>query len=139
MASQQAETQPSISRRALRSISQENILLEFFSKAANNMFHPEDNPTGVINMGTSENKVVADLLKEKLSRINLGDVPNELMQYSIMHGRVPFRNALAKFLTRYMKPVTPVDANDLYVFNGSGSVIELLGRLLDPSLFTSQL
>ena len=119
-----------ISQRGLQSSSSENILLEFFGKAAANPFHNEQNPDGVINMGTSENKLILDVLRAKLSTINIGELPTEFMQYNDMRGTPAFRKALATFLTKYMKPIKPINMDDLFVFNGCGSVLEMLGMSL---------
>ena len=62
-------------------------------------------------MGTSENKVVADILSEKFSKIQLSNMPAKFMGYNDMRGTAEFRRALATFLDRYMKPVKPIDAN----------------------------
>jgi len=127
MSGKSSDTFSFISKRAVKSLSCENVLLEFFAKTAANPFNAETNPSGIINMGTSENKLVMDILNERFSKISLGNLPNQLMQYNDMHGTASFRSALAAFLTRYMKPVSPIDKDNLFVFNGCGSVIEMLG------------
>ena len=119
-----------ISKRAERSLATDSVLVNFFEKAAANPFHARTNPGGTINMGTSENKLVMDIWKEKLSQINLKDFPDQLLQYNDMRGTASFRKALATFLTRYMKPALPINEDDLYIFNGCGSVLEMLGKVL---------
>ena len=133
MAAKSGECIGPMSKRALKSISQENILLEFFMKASASKFHPENNPDGVINMGTSENKLVMDILSEKLAKVSLGDAPSKLMQYDNMHGTAEFREALSAFLTKYVEPAREICSDDIYVFNGCGSVLELLGELIPES------
>ena len=127
MSSESSAKSSFISERAAKSLSFENVLLDFFAKTSSNPFNVESNPGGIINMGTSENKLVMDILNERFSKISLGDLPYQLMQYNDMHGAASFRAALAAFLTRYMKPVSPIDKDNLFVFNGCGSVIEMLG------------
>ena len=117
-----------VSKRGDKSAKIENILLKGFSKALENPFNKETNPDGIINMGTSENKVVVDILSEKFSKIELSNMPAKFMGYNDMRGMAGFRQALATFLDRYMKPVEPINANNLFVFNGCGSVLEMLGK-----------
>ena len=128
MGAQASSMQNAVSKRGDKSAKIENILLKGFSRALENPFDKETNPNGIINMGTSENKVVADILSEKFSKIHLSNMPAKSMGYNDMRGTAEFRRALATFLDRYMKPVKPIDANDLFVFNGCGSVLEMLGK-----------
>ena len=118
-----------ISKRGEKSADLENILLECFEKVMSNPFDCEKNPAGIINMGTSENKLVVDILAERFKKICLDGMPQYYMQYADMRGLPEFRQSLATFLNKYMTPTEPFDMDNLYVFNGCGSVIEMLGKL----------
>eukprot|EP00112_Aurelia_sp_Birch-Aquarium-sp1_P009766 Seg212.9 transcript_id=Seg212.9/GoldUCD/mRNA.D3Y31 product="putative inactive 1-aminocyclopropane-1-carboxylate synthase-like protein 2" protein_id=Seg212.9/GoldUCD/D3Y31 len=54
--------QKEVSKRGDKSARYENILTKGFSAAAENPFDKQTNPNGMINMGTSENKVIVDIL-----------------------------------------------------------------------------
>ena len=120
----------SISERSKVGISRENILVASFSKQQQNPFDGKKNPGGIINFGTSENKLMFDVLSEKIKHVDLADFPERYTQYCDFRGTPDFRESLAKFLDRYMKPCEPIDKNNLFVMNGCGSVIEALGYAL---------
>ena len=120
----------SISARAVRGASQENILLEYFGKTLKNPFDYASNPEGIINMGTSENRLAMDILHEKISKLSLADFSANGHHYCDMRGTPAFRKALALFLGRYMKPAKPIDMDNIYVLNGCGSVVEMLGKCI---------
>ncbi|GME27758.1 1-aminocyclopropane-1-carboxylate synthase [Neofusicoccum parvum] len=76
-------------------------------------YDPETNPTGFINIGTSDN------------------VP-KLRPYDFMYGEGPFgclrlRKAMAQHMNRYFNSYKSVDADELYFANGCGSICEALG------------
>ena len=119
-----------MSNRGARSVGHENVLIACLAKTIDNPFHPETNPTGIINIGTSENKLVKGILTERFSKVHHDDMPHHYMQYVDMRGLPEFRQSLATFLNKYMKPAEPFEKDNLYVYNGCGSVIEMLGEFL---------
>ncbi len=91
---------------------------------------PETNRDGLISLCVAENKLVWDLLEPRFAECR------RLEAYSIgydkMAGAMPFREVLADFMSRTFigRKVRP---DNLAVFNGAGSVLELLFYVLcDP-------
>ena len=120
----------SLSKRASNVINRKDTdgisLLEYQQLAEKNLFNVNGNPGGIVNLGTSENKLMFDILQRKLATVNLSDFPERHTQYCDMRGTSEFRESLAKFLDHYMKPLEPIDKDNLFVFNGCDSVIEML-------------
>ncbi|XP_065062540.1 1-aminocyclopropane-1-carboxylate synthase-like protein 1 [Rhopilema esculentum] len=115
-----------MSNRGARSVSHENVLIACLAKTIDNPFHPETNPDGIINIGTSENKLVKDILTERFSKVRHDDMPDRYMECGGKRGLPEFRQSLETFLNKYMKPAEPFEKDNLYVYNGCGSAIEML-------------
>ena len=43
-----------------------NALAEGFSRVINNLYHPELNPTGIINLGVAENRILLEHVSRKV-------------------------------------------------------------------------
>nr|XP_033787036.1 1-aminocyclopropane-1-carboxylate synthase-like protein 1 isoform X1 [Geotrypetes seraphini] len=96
-------------------------------------FHSDCNPQGILNFGTSENKLCFDLLQERLTRPGMNYVESHLLQYSDTVGIKSFREAIANFLTSYGKAATPVNPEQIIVMNGCCSIFASLSTVLfDP-------
>ncbi|KAK7828963.1 hypothetical protein U0070_002193 [Myodes glareolus] len=96
-------------------------------------YHKEKNPTGYINLGTSENKLCLDLIKERLSQRDMNQIEEDLLQYSDWQGQPFLRKELASFLTCYCRAPTPLDPEKVVVLNGCSSVFSSLAMVLcDP-------
>lgn len=87
-------------------------------------------PDGYIPMCIAENRLMWDLLEPRVNRIRA--VPPEALGYADMIGPLPFREDLAAFLGRWVLG-RPVEAGNLAVLAGAGSVLEVLFyALADP-------
>eukprot|EP00794_Sanderia_malayensis_P004768 gene4768-5395_t len=127
----------SFSKRAIRGVNQGNILLECFGKYLSNPYDCEKSPDGIINMGTSENKLCMEILHKKIAKVDLADFPADRHHYCDMRGTPEFRKSLALFIDRYMKTKKPTNMDQLFVFNGCGSVLEMLGHINNINIFFS--
>ncbi|XP_075819782.1 putative inactive 1-aminocyclopropane-1-carboxylate synthase-like protein 2 [Microtus pennsylvanicus] len=96
-------------------------------------YHKEENPMGYINLGTSENKLCLDLIKERMSQCDMNQIEDDLLQYSDWQGQLFLRKKLASFLTCYCQAPTPLDPENVVVLNGCSSVFSSLAMVLcDP-------
>ncbi|KAH0499946.1 putative inactive 1-aminocyclopropane-1-carboxylate synthase-like protein 2 [Microtus ochrogaster] len=88
---------------------------------------------GYINLGTSENKLCLDLIKERMSQCDMNQIEDDLLQYSDWQGQLFLRKELASFLTCYCQAPTPLDPENVVVLNGCSSVFSSLAMVLcDP-------
>ncbi|XP_032044841.1 1-aminocyclopropane-1-carboxylate synthase-like protein 1 isoform X3 [Aythya fuligula] len=100
-------------------------------------YDEDKNPNGIINFGTSENKLCFDLmskrLKEQLTQTDMNLMEPPLLQYPDWKGHMFLREEVARFLTYYCKAPAPLKAENVIVLNGCGSLFSALATVLcDP-------
>ena len=101
-------------------------LQEHFERVGDH-WDPEHNPEGYLPLCIAENRLVWDLLQPRFQAHR--DVPIEALGYADMTGPEPFREVLANFLSTWVTKV-PVDAGQVALLNGAGSVLEIVTYLL---------
>ena len=100
-----------------------------FERAADS-WDPATNTDGYVAMCVAENKLVWDLLEPRFAECR--HLEHYSIGYDAMVGALPFREVLAGFMSRTLlgRKVLP---ENLAVFNGAGSVLELIFYVLcDP-------
>ncbi|KAM9754984.1 1-aminocyclopropane-1-carboxylate synthase-like protein 1 isoform 1-T2 [Menidia menidia] len=111
----------------------QGILQEGFAQYGMDRHHDTDNPDGVLNLGTSENKLCFDLLHTRLTKPDMLHVDPSLLQYSDWTGHTFLREEVAKFLTRYCCSPKPLEADNVVVMNGCGSLFSCIAAVIcDP-------
>ncbi|KAK2156175.1 hypothetical protein LSH36_220g07022 [Paralvinella palmiformis] len=110
-----------LSDRGRHFVGNPNMIYQHSSKIRDNLYNPENNPEGVVNMGVAENFLCEDLL---IKRRCLAQSSECLVQ---------FKNSLCKFLTRYFKAAKPLDPNKVNSFlcpapNYAGIMSDFNGR-----------
>lgn len=95
-----------------------------------NLWDPETNPDGYVSLGLAENSLMHEkLVKHIHDNMSL---PTQALTYGDgpPAGSKRLRNAMARFLTRQLKPVTPIEAIHIVVTNGCSSAVEHLSWAL---------
>ncbi|XP_029289279.1 1-aminocyclopropane-1-carboxylate synthase-like protein 1 [Cottoperca gobio] len=111
----------------------QGILQEGYVQYATDKHHDTDNPDGIINMGTSENKLCYDLLHKRLTKPEMLNIDPSLLQYSDWRGHTFLREEVAKFLTHYCCSPNPLKADNVVVMNGCGSLFSCIAAVIcDP-------
>ncbi|XP_064008566.1 1-aminocyclopropane-1-carboxylate synthase-like protein 1 isoform X2 [Pogoniulus pusillus] len=96
-------------------------------------YDEDKNPNGIINFGTSENKLCFDLMSKRLSQADMNLMEPPLLQYPDWKGHMFLREEVAQFLTYYCKAHAPLKAENVIVLNGCGSLFSALATVLcDP-------
>uniref|UniRef100_A0A8C1GSX9 Aminotransferase class I/classII large domain-containing protein n=1 Tax=Cyprinus carpio TaxID=7962 RepID=A0A8C1GSX9_CYPCA len=114
---QMAQYSPYLSRRGNSMRLHQGILQEGFNQYHANKHDENSNPHGIINLGTSENKLCFDLLQKR--------VRCDLLVY--------LREEVAKFLSHYCCSPKPLKPKNVVVMNGCGSLFSALAATLcDP-------
>ncbi|XP_054555229.1 1-aminocyclopropane-1-carboxylate synthase-like protein 1 isoform X2 [Talpa occidentalis] len=85
---------------------------------------------GIINLGTSENKLCFDLLSSRLSRSDMLRVEPALLQYPDWRGHLFLREEVAKFLSFYCKSPAALKPENVVVLNGCASLFSALATVL---------
>lgn len=116
-----------LSQRAAKDKDEPNLLHTAWYRHNQNSYHPKNNPNGIINLGTAENRVIYDIIEEKLADIKLQNMGEQYTHYCKLSGTDQFRSKLGSFFNKFMSPKESIKPNDIYVMNGCGTVIEALG------------
>ncbi|XP_069077900.1 1-aminocyclopropane-1-carboxylate synthase-like protein 1 isoform X1 [Pleurodeles waltl] len=96
-------------------------------------YDEDKNPNGIINFGTSENKLCFDLMSKRLTQSDMNHIEPPLLQYPDWKGHMFVREEVARFLTYYCKTPAPLNAENVVVLNGCGSLFSSLASVLcDP-------
>ncbi|XP_022108439.1 probable inactive 1-aminocyclopropane-1-carboxylate synthase-like protein 2 isoform X2 [Acanthaster planci] len=83
-------------------------------------------------MGTSENRLVFDLLKDRMNKLSV-KWEDDMYTYPDYQGIPELRQAVAEFLTDQAKSPEPLDPKNITIMNGGGICIEALTfAICDP-------
>ncbi|XP_044115063.1 1-aminocyclopropane-1-carboxylate synthase-like protein 1 isoform X1 [Neovison vison] len=93
-------------------------------------YDEDKNPSGIINLGTSENKLCFDLLSRRLSQSDMLRVEPSLLQYPDWRGHLFLREEVARFLSFYCKSPNPLKPDNVVVLNGCASLFSALATVL---------
>ncbi|XP_055954329.1 1-aminocyclopropane-1-carboxylate synthase-like protein 1 isoform X1 [Patella vulgata] len=115
-----------ISIRANNIIAQTNPSVKYFRILDADPYDKQSNPNGIINLGTAENKLCADILSKKLAEFQHKPEEESLNYYPALKGASTFRSAVAKFVERHFKSNHRIDPENLVVLCGTTPVIETL-------------
>ncbi|KAG5839061.1 hypothetical protein ANANG_G00200930 [Anguilla anguilla] len=112
---------------------QQSILQEGFLLYQNDKHHFTRNHNGIINMGTSENKLCYDLLSKRLMQADMLHMDPALLEYPDWKGHSFLREEVASFLTEYCKAPSPLEAENVVVMNGCSSLFSSIAAVTcDP-------
>lgn len=122
-----------LSRRGNRIRQHQGILQEGFTQYIANKHDENSNPDGIINLGTSENKLCFDLLQKRLTQPDMLYVDSCLLQYPDWKGHRFLREEVAKFLSEHCHAPRPLRADNVVVINGCSSLFSAIAAVLcDP-------
>ncbi|XP_016384060.1 1-aminocyclopropane-1-carboxylate synthase-like protein 1 [Sinocyclocheilus rhinocerous] len=130
---QTAQYSPYLSRRGNSMRLHQGILQEGYNQYHANVHDENSNPHGIINLGTSENKLCFDLLQKRLMRPDMLQIEPAILQYPDWKGHSFLREEVAKFLSDYCRSPKPIKPKNVVVMNGCGSLFSALAATLcDP-------
>uniref|UniRef100_A0A673IAA4 1-aminocyclopropane-1-carboxylate synthase-like protein 1 n=1 Tax=Sinocyclocheilus rhinocerous TaxID=307959 RepID=A0A673IAA4_9TELE len=130
---QTAQYSPYLSCRGNSMRLHHGILQEGYNQYHANKHDENSNPHGIINLGTSENKLCFDLLQKRLMRPDMLHIEPAFLQYPDWKGHSVLREEVAKFLSDYCRSPKPLKPENVVVMNGCGSVFSALAATLcDP-------
>uniref|UniRef100_A0A8C7XRG1 Aminotransferase class I/classII large domain-containing protein n=1 Tax=Oryzias sinensis TaxID=183150 RepID=A0A8C7XRG1_9TELE len=122
-----------LSSRGNSILQHQGILQEGFAQYGLNKHHDSNNPDGILNLGTSENKLCFDLLHTRLTKPDMLHVDPSMLQYPDWTGHAFLREEVAKFLTHYCCSPKPLKADNVVVMNGCGSLFSCIAAVIcDP-------
>uniref|UniRef100_A0A671ME06 1-aminocyclopropane-1-carboxylate synthase-like protein 1 n=1 Tax=Sinocyclocheilus anshuiensis TaxID=1608454 RepID=A0A671ME06_9TELE len=157
---QTAQYSPYLSRRGNSMRLHQGVLQEGYNQYHANVHDENSNPHGIINLGTSENKLCFDLLQKRvrdimiylfkrknpiikrivpvldsdwlshLMRPDMLQIEPAILQYPDWKGHSFLREEVAKFLSDYCHSPKPLKPKNVVVMNGCGSLFSALAATL---------
>lgn len=122
-------TPTDLSGRAHEILSSNSPLVEAYFKCRAEPFDEAQRPDGYIDLGTSENHLIRDLLQEKLSSIS--SVSRSPLTYQEGFGNSEARAAVANFYQLFTG--NAIDPTEVLLSSGASAMIEMLTfALCDP-------
>ena len=104
--------------------------MEAYFDAVQNLYHRDNNPNGAFPLNVAENKLSWHLLKAKIQDITRKkEIPEWVSSYTSGKGSPSFREAVAKFLSRFLTK-SDVNPEQLAFSAGATSVIEMTALVL---------
>jgi len=117
-----------LSARAQKVVSRPNLLLKGISKVLLNPYS-EKNVNGIINLGTAENKLNNKDILKKINEAH-GKCSDKDLSYGNFSGSEKTKSNIARVLNRYLKPKDEIKASQIFVGNGCGPMVDMIGTVL---------
>ncbi|KAJ8416997.1 hypothetical protein AAFF_G00282240 [Aldrovandia affinis] len=122
-----------LSSRGNRLLNCSGILHEGYMLYHANQYDITSNPDGIVNLGTSENKLCNDLLSKRLLQADMLSVDPAHLEYPDWKGHRFLRDEVASFLTQYCNSPSPLKGENVLVMNGCGSFFSTIAAVIcDP-------
>ena len=103
---------------------------ELFMEAAQNLYHPEENPDGAFPLNVAENTLMIPRVKERLDHIiNTQQIPSWAFQYTDPKGHPEVREVVARFMENFLCKCS-IDPDSLGFSAGASATIETSSFLL---------
>ncbi|MFF3014982.1 aminotransferase class I/II-fold pyridoxal phosphate-dependent enzyme [Streptomyces sp. NPDC057939] len=118
-----------ISRQAARLLADTPAIAEAHFRAEAEPYDARLRPDGYLNLGTAENRLLWDLLRDRLAA--LPPMSEATARYAPLHGTDVLRERIAALLSTTCR--TPLDAEDLVVISGATGALDAIASVLcDP-------
>jgi aspartate/methionine/tyrosine aminotransferase len=124
-----------LARRAVKYVTQLSGYEKAIRRVISNTYHPQNNSSGIINIGVAENILMSEIMSEKIRELNIKYplLPDEL-HYTDFSGSLELKTTIANLLKKFIFRVQDhIDHSQLIIFNGAGAIIEqTVSVLCDP-------
>ncbi|MEU9116750.1 aminotransferase class I/II-fold pyridoxal phosphate-dependent enzyme [Streptomyces sp. NPDC048483] len=118
-----------VSRQAARLVAGSPAIAEAHFRAEAHPYHPELRPDGYLNLGTAENRLLWDLLADRVTRRR--PLTETDTRYAPLYGTPALRERIAFLLSRVCRYT--VAADDLVVVSGATAALDVIASALcDP-------
>ncbi|MEO0723286.1 MAG: aminotransferase class I/II-fold pyridoxal phosphate-dependent enzyme [Bacteroidota bacterium] len=109
------------------------IDFEIFMEASQNLYCPDNNPTGAFPLNVAENHLSAPAIKEQLTAvIRENDIPDWVLGYTSLLGHPEVRLEITRFLKQHLCGC-PIDPDTIGLSAGASATIEVSSFVLaDP-------
>ncbi|MFG2298124.1 aminotransferase class I/II-fold pyridoxal phosphate-dependent enzyme [Streptomyces sp. NPDC048603] len=123
-------TRPSrVSHQAARLLADTPAIADAHFRAEAEPYDAASRPDGYLNLGTAENRLLWDLLRDRLAA--LPPLTEATARYAPLHGTDVLRERVAALLSATCR--TPLDPEDLVVISGATGALDAIASVLcDP-------
>jgi aspartate/methionine/tyrosine aminotransferase len=115
-----------VSRRAAALSAHAPAIAAAHQRVERDHYDPRHNPSGYLNLGTAENRLVWDLLAPKVAAAR--EIGPRDVRYVPLHGTPRLRAATARLLSTTWH--TPVDPDHLVVVSGASAALDIIASVL---------
>ncbi|XP_060076859.1 1-aminocyclopropane-1-carboxylate synthase-like protein 1 [Ylistrum balloti] len=112
-----------LSKRADRTLNIPEFLVHYLLEVSANSFHPADNPSGIVNLGTIENKTCEDIWLKKVEDLTPLIADKSSLYYYNLSGFETLRQNIGKFLGTKLKLPEPLDPQKIVLLDGVTAVL----------------
>ena len=109
------------SKRSRIFLDREEFLVEKMYQCAADQYNYDSNKNGYINLGTAQNYLCENEIKEWIDTSGHFEHQTDWQHYTALEGHLSVRKVVAKFLTDNLCPHVPIDAENirLSMFNST--------------------
>jgi len=122
-----------VSKRAIEVLNNPSVTTKYNQRVNSDLFHPEHNPQGFVDFGMAENKLMEDVLTEKLEKLPGDSHDVDLRYYPDMRGLPTFRESTATFIQREFKSIHNIEADHIAVAAGVTVLLDSMAFALGDS------
>lgn len=103
-----------------------------FHSVLDDIYHPEENPNGILSLGLAENSLMHNELVQYIH--DTFKISGHYLMYGDgSHGSKRLRDVVARFVNRHFHPVTQVESSHVHVSPGVSNALEMLAYTLANS------
>lgn len=118
-----------VSRQSARLVADTPAIAEAHFRAEAYPYDPELRPDGYLNLGTAENRLLWDALRDRVATAS--DPTEETVRYAPLHGTQVLRERIAALLSRTCR--APMAADEIVVISGATGALDAIATTLcDP-------
>ncbi|XP_068238829.1 probable inactive 1-aminocyclopropane-1-carboxylate synthase-like protein 2 [Palaemon carinicauda] len=121
-----------LSKRGQHLADYQDFLVDNLKIASTNPYSQE-NPTGIVNLGTAINRLVESDLASRLNQKDCFNFSAGNQHYCDFTGDQNLKVSIARFLERHLKPLRRLESDKIMIYNGVSSCLDAISHVLcDP-------
>ncbi|OWF41549.1 1-aminocyclopropane-1-carboxylate synthase-like protein 1 [Mizuhopecten yessoensis] len=112
-----------LSKRANKALGNPDFLVRYLLEALGNAYDLTDNPGGIVNLGTVENKTCEDIWLKKVEELAPSIVEKSSLYYYNLSGLDTLRRSIGEFLATKLELPKPLDPEKIILLDGVTAIL----------------